>query len=95
MRKFDLGKVYVTSSVHERIEESKGFQKFVRESLLSYIGGDWGDTGDEDKDSNDRAIENGEDRILAVYIYPETGERILIVTEWDRSSTTILFPSEY
>ena len=39
------------------------------------------------------AIENGDDRILASY---ETYKgKIYIITEWDRSSTTILYPHEY
>lgn len=53
-----------------------------------------GDTCDEDKQVNEDSLRDGE-RLLAVYIYPETGEKIWIITEWDRSVTTILFPEEY
>jgi hypothetical protein len=45
---------------------------------------------------NDDAVKSGEDRILAAYIHPSHPEwKIWIITEWDRSVTTILFPSEY
>lgn len=42
--------------------------------------------------SNNEAVKNGE-RILAAYMYGDT--KIWIITEWDRSATTILFPEEY
>ncbi|MDE6020535.1 MAG: hypothetical protein K2H01_06040 [Ruminococcus sp.] len=49
---------------------------------------------DEDKALNDAAVKNGDERIFAAYI-DSTGRKIWIITEWDRSATTILFPSEY
>lgn len=55
---------------------------------------DLGDTCDEDKEANNAAIKNDE-QILAVYKYPKTEEEIWIITECDRSVTTILFPHEY
>jgi hypothetical protein len=42
---------------------------------------------------NDQAVKNGDDRIMGVY--PTDEGDIWIITEWDRSVTTILFPSEY
>lgn len=45
------------------------------------------------KKMNDSAIKNNDDRILAKYNYGETA--IYIITEWDRSTTTILFVDEY
>lgn len=54
---------------------------------------DWGEMDEEDKVLNDAAVENGEDRFFSIY---ETCKgRIWIITEADRSVTTILFPSEY
>ncbi len=53
----------------------------------------WKMTG---KDQNDAAVKNGNDRILAAY--KNSGPKawkIWIITEWDRSYTTILFPDEY
>ena len=55
--------------------------------------GDWGDLGDEDKQSNKEALEDGF-RILSCY-QVGNGRRIYIITEADRSSTCILLPEEY
>ena len=43
---------------------------------------------------NDKTVKNGDDRILAMYEDEKYG-KIWIITERDRSATTILFPSEY
>lgn len=53
-----------------------------------------GDTCNVDAKMNNDAIRNG-DRILAVYTQKNTDVTIWIITEWDRSVTTILFPNEY
>lgn len=91
---FKLGRTVVTAGVHERMERDQAFSQFVAMSLGRYIGCDWGDTGEEDKQSNDYAVEHGE-RILAAYIFKDSDTKIWIITEWDRSCTTILFPEEY
>lgn len=92
--KFALGSTVVTSGVDERMKADKNFAAFVQMSLGRYINCDWGDTCEEDKRTNEGALRDGE-RLLAVYNYCKTGETIWIITEWDRSATTILFPSEY
>ena len=92
--KFELGQTVVTEAIDERMKSDKGFAVFVQMSLGKYVQGDWGDTCDEDKQTNEESLRDGE-RLLAVYIYPNTGEKILIITEWDRSVTTIMFPSDY
>lgn len=91
--KFELGRVVITKGAAERLENDDEFYAFVEESLARYTQGDWGDTCDEDKKTNDYAVKNN-DRILAVYKYNDT-TTIWIITEWDRSVTTVLFPSEY
>ncbi|HIF9275894.1 type I restriction endonuclease subunit M (plasmid) [Photobacterium damselae subsp. damselae] len=53
---------------------------------------DWGDCPKEDAISNNWATHKGE-RIISSYKL--NSEKIWIITEWDRSATTILFPSEY
>ena len=55
--------------------------------------GDWGDLGAEDRASNDFAVDHGE-RILSVFTLSD-GTRLWIITERDRSATTILLPDEY
>ena len=61
--------------------------------LARHQQGDWGDLGTEDKHLNDAAVKEG-DRILSAYILP-TGVKVWIITEWDRSVTTLLLPNEY
>ena len=93
--KFDLGRVVVTRGIDERMKDDSDFYVFVLCTLYGrYAKCDWGDTCEEDKITDDTALQNGE-RILAIYIYPKTKEKIWIITEWDRSVTTILFPEEY
>ena len=63
---------------------------------LSLIGrhmkGDWGDLDDEDKQANQRALIDG-GRLFSAYRV--NGQKIYIITEADRSSTTVLFAEEY
>ena len=93
--KFNLGFVVCTSSIDEMMVEDSQFKSFVNDTLLNkYMLGDWGYTCQEDAKANDDAVKNGDDRILAVYKY-SSKITIWIITEWDRSVTTILFPDEY
>ena len=55
--------------------------------------GDWGEIDDEDRRENERALVDG-CRLLSAY-HLRDGTRIWIITEADRSSTTILLPGEY
>jgi hypothetical protein len=52
------------------------------------------DRDEEDRRANERALLSGA-RLLSAYSLPGTGERVWIITEWDRSVTTILLPAEY
>lgn len=55
-------------------------------------GGDWGELGHADRKSNDDAVAAG-DRIVSAYTV--AGMKLYVITEWDRSYTTILLASEY
>lgn len=90
----ELGKLVWTAGINAEIADSTEFAKFVSKSLKRYQSGDWGEMSDEDKKANDAAVRTGEDRIFASYKMSED-VKIWIITEWDRSYTTILFPSEY
>lgn len=90
---FDLGQTVMTRRVANLFNEDRMFRKFVNESFMKYCNANWGETCEEDKELNDQALKSG-DRILAVY-KKEGFETIWIITEWDRSATTILFPDEY
>ena len=53
---------------------------------------DWGDVCEKDRKRNDQALKTGE-RLLSVY---KSGDmKFWIITEWDRSVTTVLLPSDY
>jgi hypothetical protein len=55
--------------------------------------GDWGVVDAEDKQANDEALKSGE-RLLSAYVI-KSGERVWVITEADRSATTLLLPDEY
>ena len=87
-----LGQVVQTQGIYRACEESEEFREEIRNAFYKYTCGNWGDTCGEDKKLNDEAIDEGE-RIVAKY---ETSKgNVFIITEWDRSYTTILFADEY
>lgn len=93
MNEFELGQVVCTNGIAEAMKKDRDLYLFILDTLYKkYSKCDWGDTCEEDVRSNNEAVKNGE-RILAVYMYGDT--KIWIITEWDRSATTILFPEEY
>ena len=92
--KFKFGKLMMTRGVNDRVAEDRQLAKFVTDSLKRHLRGDWGEMGQEDKDANEIALEEGDLRLFSAY--ESTGlPKIWIITEADRSVTTILFPDEY
>ena len=71
-----------------------GLQKNEKEkrSLRRFAEADWGEMDEEDKETNNNALETGS-RLFGSYECAHA--KIWIITEADRSCTTILFPSEY
>lgn len=55
--------------------------------------GDWGTVCDEDRRANDEALRQGE-RVISAYVLG-TGVEVWVITEADRSATTITLPEEY
>lgn len=86
--KFDLGDVSITQGVRENFGAP-----FVVFCLTRHRLGEWGSLDEEDRQMNDRALTDG-DRILSAYFAPN-GEKLYVITEHDRSSTTVLMPDEY
>ncbi len=87
---FELGKVVGTPSAIKKLEEAK----LTPSDLLDrHVHGDYGDLHEEDREANELAVKDGE-RILSSYPIPGH-VRIWIITEADRSSTTLLLPHEY
>ena len=96
---FNPGRMVCTRGVEDRRCMDFGFFGFVDESIARHLRGDWGDLCLEDKEMNDEAIaaeQRGEptDSLFSMYRYDD-GTEIYIITEWNRSVTTVLFPEEY
>jgi hypothetical protein len=89
---FDPGRVLLTQSVQHLME--RGFLDPTL-YLRRHFSGDWGELPDEDKYSNQRALTTRE-RLFSSYNVDAGDEtRLWIITEADRSSTTVLLPSDY
>ena len=83
-----LGQIVTTPNVLRRIASDD-----ILSALQRHQAGDWGDVKDDDRKANDRALIEGE-RILSVH-HSVIGIKIWIMTERDRSVTTILLPEDY
>ncbi|MDD5095438.1 MAG: hypothetical protein PHV74_13825 [Dehalococcoidia bacterium] len=92
-RKFQMGNLVWTRGVNDRIAEDIAFAKLVLASVKRHASGDWGDICREDKTENELSLKEGF-RLLSAY-ETEGLPRIWIITEADRSVTTVLFPEEY
>jgi hypothetical protein len=88
--RFPLGRLFLTPGAIEALEAS-GQQPF--EFLRRHQSGDWGDLGNEDKRENEFSVTRAL-RILSKY-HTAKDEALYVITEADRSATTILQPSEY
>lgn len=85
---FDAGRIFATPGVLASLDPV-----WCRDCLRRHLSGDWGDVFVVDVRANNAALTDG-DRLVSAYEHPTDG-RLLIVTEHDRSSTTLLLPSEY
>jgi hypothetical protein len=92
-RLFETGQIVSTRGVFEKMQEYPHLAQFVNESLQRHIKGDWGNVCDEDKQENELSLKEGY-RLLSAYVTKDL-PKIWIITEADRSATTILFPDEY
>ena len=89
---FELGKLTATCGVSNAMEKDERFSYDVVDAIRRFITGDWGDVSKEDAAENAFALENG---LRIIGAYPTVRGKIWIITEADRSATTVLFPSEY
>lgn len=84
----DFGVVCITPGATDRLNCDD-----VRNALSRHICGDWGIVNLDDWHENDSALRNGY-RILSAYV-DRNSQKFWIITEADRSTTTILLPEEY
>jgi hypothetical protein len=88
--KFMLGHVVATPGALIAFTEAKDS---IRTYLARHVSGDWGEVSREDAGENELSLLSGL-RLLSAYQIKD-GARIWIITEADRSATTILLPEEY
>jgi len=90
--KFKLGELVITPGAANVVHVVVALN-----CLLRHQFGDWGEIGEEDRNTNERALKDGS-RLFSVY--EEEGKngkgiRFYVITEWNREATTILLPEDY
>ena len=86
--KFSLGQTVSTRNILDALNPEDLLQAMKR-----HHSGDWGDLCEEDRQANEEALEHG-DRLFSVY-HDREETKFYIITEWDRSVTTVLLPEDY
>ena len=87
--KFELGRMVITANANKELDIPSVLQIL----LARYMQGDWGNLCESDKQLNDSALKYG-DRIFASYT-DANDRKFWIITEADRSATTVLLPEDY
>ena len=86
--KVPLGRIVATPAALGTVS-----QPDIVAALRRHASGDWGDVDPDDRAANDDALKSGE-RLLSVY-QSATGTTFWVLTEADRSVTTVLLPDDY
>jgi len=86
--KFPLGRLVSTPNALENIPNPD-----IMAALLRHLTGDWGDVDEHDREENELSLKEGF-RLLSVYRSAK-GVKFWIITEADRSRTTVLLPEDY
>lgn len=86
--KFDLGQVLITLPAQSALASEDVMAALTRHSV-----GDWGDCCKEDWNENELSLREGF-RLFSVY-HDRKGTKFWIITEADRSATTVLLPEDY
>lgn len=95
---FNVGKVVVTYGINDKMKESNQFRNEVDEALKRFCNKDWGDLEDDDKQTNEEALEYPED-IYLMGVYKTCKGKIWIITNRvtetaGDNATTVCFPDE-
>jgi len=86
--KFQLGQIVATPNALNHLTQDD-----IRSGIIRHQSGDWGDLDADDRKENDLALERG-NRLLSAY-QASNGVKFWIITEADKSSTTVLLPEDY
>ncbi len=87
---FPLGQIVITPGALQALENAG---QLPHEFLRRHVHGDWGELDEHDVKQNERALQQGL-RLLSSY-RTNQGIKLWVITEWDRSVTTLLLPAEY
>lgn len=87
---FELGQLVVTPGAVESLKQDK---RHPLQLISRHVVGDWGTLPEEDVAENAFSLKNGY-RLFSSYTF-ESGNKYYVITEWDRSVTTVLLPSDY
>jgi hypothetical protein len=90
--KFGLGRIVMTDGIETLLATHEADIGVLSLLLARHQTGDWGDLDDEDTRENDLSVKDGF-HILSSYRLDH--EKVWVMTEADRSVTTVLLPSEY
>jgi hypothetical protein len=93
MNKPQLGQIVLTRGVYDWVIHNGEFAHFVNNSIKRHANGDSGNLPGEDEELNKLALKDG-GRLFSAYEHWRL-PKIWIITEADRSVTTVLFPDEY
>ena len=86
--KFRLGRIVATPNALSRLTQDD-----ITAAIRRHQAGDWGELCAEDRRENELSLQEGY-RLLSVYCSAE-GVRFYVITEADRSVTTVLLPEDY
>lgn len=94
--KFPTGLVLITPGAVAALQQVAGkrYLSFAATLIARHQSGDWGEIDEEDAAENEYSVRYGL-RILSAYQLPEGAGRLWVITEADRSATTLLLPEEY
>lgn len=85
---FRLGQIVATPNALAHLSQDD-----ILAGIQRHQAGDWGDLDAPDRQVNDRGLLDG-DRLVSVY-HSAGGVKYYVITEWDRSVTTVLLPEDY
>jgi len=88
--RFALGETFITPGAQEALEIAG---ETAIQYLRRHVSADWGEVSEDDAQENELSLRDGF-RLLSAYRTVKS-QKIWIITEADRSATTILLPSEY
>lgn len=92
---FDLGRVVFTAAVDAHCKQNPiARYGAVIEVLTRHASGDFGDVVAEDWQANEQAVDEGY-RVFSAYKGTALGDKVWVITEADRSATTVLYPEDY